>query len=196
MSSWSRRLMSMFFGSSSQPATIDTAATPAILPLQPIDLTDDAAVTETLDLAVRVGAVLLDTGTGAIDTQTQIQFVASTYGLEQVEVDVTYNSIVITAHRGPSLPPATTMRTVHHRSLDFTRLSAVDQLIRRMRKRALTPAQAHRILDTIVSAPHPYPRWVATFGWAGLAASVAVLLGAGPVIALVAFLTKIGRAHV
>ncbi|AEF42114.1 threonine/serine exporter family protein [Hoyosella subflava] len=192
MSGWSQRLMTALFGPpSAQPATIDTAAIPAILPLRPIDLSDDSAVTETLDLAVRVGSVLLDAGTGAIDTQTQIQFVASTYGLEQCEVDVTYNSIVITAHRGASLPPATTMRVVHHRSLDFTRLSAVDQLIRRMRHRALTPAQAHRILDTIVSAPHPYPRWVATSGWAGLAASVAVLLGAGPVIALVAFLTTI-----
>nr|WP_149361199.1 threonine/serine exporter family protein [Lolliginicoccus suaedae] len=185
---WMRKLGR---GAGGTHATIDTAATPAILPLQPIDLTDDAAVTEALDLAVRVGSVLLDSGTGAIDTQWQTQFVASTYGLEQCEVDVTYNSIIITAHRGPTLPPATTMRVVHHRSLDFTRLAAVDHLIRQMRNRLLTPAQAHRILDTIVSAPHPYPRWVATAAWAGMAASVAVLLGAGPIVAFASFLTTI-----
>ncbi|GGC66952.1 threonine/serine exporter family protein [Hoyosella rhizosphaerae] len=189
---WVQRLAKATLGGEAgNYATIDTAATPAILPLQPIDLTDDAAVTEALDLAVRVGAVLLDSGTGAIDTQWHTQFVASTYGLEQCEVDVTYNAIVITAHRGPTLPPATTMRVVHHRSLDFTRLSAVDHLIRQMRNRLLSPAQAHRILDTIVSAPHPYPRWVATAAWAGMAAAVAFLLGAAPIIALVAFFTTI-----
>ena len=43
-------------------ATVDTV-TSAPAPLQPIDLTDDAVVAEVLDLAVRVGEVLLASGT-------------------------------------------------------------------------------------------------------------------------------------
>jgi uncharacterized membrane protein YjjP (DUF1212 family) len=43
-------------------------------------------------------------------------------------------------------------------------------------------------LDQAVSAPHPYPRWVATAGWAGLAAAIALLLGAAPITASAAFL--------
>lgn len=53
-------------------------------PRRPIDLTDDAAVTEVLDLAIKVGAVLLDSATGAIDTQAQVRFVASLYGVENL----------------------------------------------------------------------------------------------------------------
>lgn len=172
-------------------ATIDTASVPAITPLQPIDLTDDAAVTQALDLALRVGAVLLDAGTGAIDTRAQTQFVASLYGLANCEVDVTYNAILVTAHRGPTLPPASTMRLVHYRSLDFTRLAQVDRLIRTMRRRALSPAQAHAALDAIVTAGHPYPRWLAALAWAGMAASVSVFLGATALVAAVAFLTTV-----
>ena len=75
-------------------ATVD-AVTAAPTPLQPIDLTDDAVVAEVLDLAVRVGEVLLASGTGAMDTAEQVQFIAATYGLAQCDVDVTYNSIVL-----------------------------------------------------------------------------------------------------
>ncbi len=73
---------------------------------------------------VRVGEVLLASGTSAIDTATQVKFIAATYGLAQCDVDVTYNSIVVSAHRGPLIPPASTMRIVHYRSMDFTRLAA------------------------------------------------------------------------
>ncbi|OZE84754.1 hypothetical protein CH304_06210 [Rhodococcus sp. 15-649-1-2] len=178
-------------------ATIDTP-TAAPSPLQPIDLTDDAVVAEVLDLAVRVGEVLLASGTAAMDTTTQVQNVAATYGLARCDVDVTYNSITISAHRGPTRPPSTTMRIVHYRSMDFTRLAAVDRLIRSIRLKLIPPSQALDTLDAITTAPHPYNRWTATFAWAGMAASIGVLLGGGVLVAVVSFLTtmvidRIGR---
>ena len=169
-------------------ATVDTV-TSAPAPLQPIDLTDDAVVAEVLDLAVRVGEVLLASGTAAMDTAEQVQFIAATYGLAQCDVDVTYNSIVLSAYRGPTRPPASTMRIVHYRSMDFTRLAAVDRLTRRIRREAITPDQAHDALTAITTAPHPYNRWTATMAWAAMAASVSVLLGGGFLVATVAFLT-------
>lgn len=167
-------------------ATID-AVTAAPAPLQPIDLTDDAVVAEALDVAVRVGEVLLAAGTGAIDTSEQVRFVAATYGLAQCDVDVTYNSIVLSAYRGQTMPPASTMRVVQYRSMDFTRLAAVDRLTRRIRRDAISPAQAHEELMALTSAPHPYNRWVATVAWSGMAAAISVLLGGGFLVALVAF---------
>src|SRR3546814_19034525 len=98
------------------------------------------SVAEVLDLAVRVGEVLLASGTAAMDTAEQVQFIAATYGLAQCDVDVTYNSIVLSAYRGPTRPPASTMRIVHYRSMDFTRLAAVARLTRRIRREAITPA--------------------------------------------------------
>jgi uncharacterized membrane protein YjjB (DUF3815 family) len=53
-------------------------------------------------------------------------------------------------------------------------------------------------LHEAVTASHPYPRWVATVGWAGLAGAVALMLGAAPATALAAFVVtatidRIGR---
>ncbi|MEE2032691.1 threonine/serine exporter family protein [Rhodococcus chondri] len=170
----------------SRRATIDDV-TAAPAPLQPIDLTDDAVVAEALDVAVRVGEVLLASGTGAIDTAEQVRFVAATYGLARCDVDVTYNSIVLSAYRGPTMPPASTMRVVQYRSMDFTRLAAVDRLTRRIRRDAISPSQAHEELLELTTAPHPYNRWVATVAWSGMAAAIAVLLGGEAVVALMAF---------
>lgn len=173
-----------------RPATADTiVAAPS--PLQPIDLTDDAAVTEVLDLAVRVGEVVLASGTGVNDTTAQVRFIAATYGLARCDVDVTYDAIRIFADRGPRLPPASTMRIVNYRSLDFTRLAAVDRLTRRIRNEVVAPEDAHAALDAITTAPHPYHRWTATFGWSLLAAAIAALLGGGVVAAAVSFVTTL-----
>ncbi|WP_072687018.1 threonine/serine exporter family protein [Rhodococcus marinonascens] len=169
-------------------ATVDVVSA-APSPLQPIDLTDDAVVTEVLDLAVRIGEVLLASGTGATDTAEQVQYIAATYGLAQCDVDVTYNSIVLSAYRGPTLPPASTMRIVHYRSMDFTRLAAVDRLTRRIRREAVTPREAHESLTAVTTAPHPYNRWTATLAWSSMAASISVLVGGGVLVASVAFLT-------
>ncbi|MCZ4563964.1 threonine/serine exporter family protein [Rhodococcus sp. IEGM 1401] len=178
-------------------ATIDTP-TAAPSPLRPIDLTDDASVAEVLDLAVRVGEVLLASGTAAMDTATQVQYIAATYGLARCDVDVTYNSITLSAHRGPTRPPASTMRIVHYRSMDFTRLAEVDRLIRAVRVKMVPPSAALERLDEITKAPHPYNRWIATLAWSGMAAAISVLLGGGALVAVVSFLTtmvidRIGR---
>ncbi|WP_066169201.1 threonine/serine ThrE exporter family protein [Gordonia hydrophobica] len=174
-------------------ATIDTIEPGSIVvaPRKPIPLDDEGAITEVLDLAARIGAVLLDSGTGATDTLSQIEFVAGIYGLEDVEVDVTFNTIHISARRGPTLPPVTTVRTVHYRSLDFTRLAHVDRLVRRIRQLAITPGTAHRIVDGITSAPHPYPYWVANLSWGVMALGISILLGGTPIVGTTSFLTTI-----
>ncbi len=189
MAEYIRRILRPLAGS--KRATIDTIEpfTSPLSPRQPVDLTDDGAVTEVLDLAIKVGSVLLDSGTGAIDTQTQIRFVAGMFGVERCDVDVTYNTIMASARRGSSLPPVTAMRTVHYRSLDFTRLAQVDRLIRKIRSLAVTPAEAHVVIDEIIAAPHPYARWVATAAWSTMAASLSVTLGGSWLVAVVAFLT-------
>lgn len=174
-------------------ATIDTIEPGSIVvaPRKPIDLHDEAAITEVLDLAARIGAVLLDSGTGAIDTRDQVSFIAGIYGLDDVDVDVTFNTILICARRGSTLPPITASRTVHYRSLDFTRLAETDRLIRRIRRLALTPASARRIVEEIVEAPHPYPRWVSTLAWGAMAFGITVFLSAGWLLGLTAFLTSV-----
>lgn len=176
-----------------RPATIDTIEPGRIViaPRRPIDLRDEAAITEVIDLAARIGAVLLDAGTGAIDTRHQVEFVAAIYGLDDVDVDVTFNTILICARRGPTLPPITASRSVYYRSLDFTRLAQVDRLVRKIRRLSITPATAHAIVDDISAAPHPYPHWVSTFAWGLMALGVGIYLGGTWVVWLTAFATTI-----
>lgn len=186
-----RRGMDRVFGT--RPATIDTIEPGSIViaPRKPIDLRDEAAITEVLDLALRIGAVLLDAGTGAVDTRHQVEFVANIYGLEDVDVDVTFNTILICARRGSTLPPITASRTVYYRSLDFTRLAQMDRLVRKIRRLSITPATAHGIVDDITEAPHPYPRWVATLAWGLMALGVGIFLGGTWVVWLTAFATSV-----
>ncbi|MFZ2239539.1 MAG: threonine/serine exporter family protein, partial [Gordonia amarae] len=174
-------------------ATIDTIepGTIAVSPRRPIDRFDVGAITEVLDLATKIGAVLLDSGTSARDTQAQVEFVAGAYGIEDVDVDVTYNRIMVSARRGATLPPITTMQQVDYRSLDFTRLADIDRLIRHIRNSGITPSTAHRMVDKIVAAPHPYPHWVSTCAWGAMASGVSLLLGGGLLVAVVTFLTTV-----
>ena len=110
--------------------------------------------------------------------------VAGAFGLSTVDVDVTFTAITMCCHRGMAATPITSMRLVTHRALDVTLLAEVYRLVERIeRGRGLRPSAA--ALDEAVAATHPYPRWVATTGAAGLAGALALLLGA-PWVAVLA----------
>jgi uncharacterized membrane protein YjjP (DUF1212 family) len=90
----------------------------------------DARLGEVLELAVSIGSVLMASGMSASDTMTQVKAIAASYGIENCDVGVTNTVIFIAVYRGPTLPPASTLHTVRSRSMDFSRLAAVDRLIR------------------------------------------------------------------
>ncbi len=145
-------------------------------------LPDDTTVHLVLDLALKIGEVQMASGAGAADVTATILSVTESYGLPHTEVDVIYTSISVSCQRGTDAPPITAVRVVRQRSLDYTRLAAVEHLVRN-----LGPIEnAHSELEHITNAKHPYPRWVATAAWAGMAAAVAFLVGGGLVLALTA----------
>jgi uncharacterized membrane protein YjjP (DUF1212 family) len=159
---------------------------------------DEMAVNQVLDLALRIGEVELSSGAGASDVTATIIAVANACGLNHCEVDVTFTSITVCCHRGPELAPVMSLRVVRSRGLDYTRLAEVERLVMDITRGRISAPQAATRLDRITRAKHPYPRWVATTAWAGMAASVAVLLGGGLPVALVAALItavvdRIGR---
>ena len=149
---------------------------------------DDAyneRVGEVLDLAGRIGAILMASGTPTTATMQQVTAITTAYGIDRCEVDVINTTIHVAVYRGPTLPPATTLHIVQSRSLDFSRLAAVDRLIGRIRAGQVPPMQARDELDAIVSAPHPYKRWIATLAWGALAFATAGTLGASLLACLV-----------
>ena len=149
----------------------------------------DARVGQVLELAVSIGSVLMASGMSASDTMIQVKAIAAAYGIENCDVDVTNTVIFIAVYRGPTLPPASTLHTVRSRAMDFSRLAAVDRLVDRIRTDPLPPARARAELDRIVTAPHPYKRWIATLAWGGLAFSMAGTLGGDLVVCLISALS-------
>lgn len=158
----------------------------------------DAQVQQVLDLCMRVGEVLLSSGEPSEETTTTMVRLARSCGLPEVDVDITFTSITMCCHRGMVAVPVTTMRLVRYRTTDLTRLAAVTRIVQRVERERMGVHAAAAALAEAVVAPHPYPRWVATAGWAGQAAAVALLLG-GPLITalaafvITAFIDRLGR---
>jgi uncharacterized membrane protein YjjP (DUF1212 family) len=163
------------------PPTVDL-----VRPVGP-NVPSDARVQQVLDLCMRVGEVLLSSGEAAEETTTTMIRLASACGLPTVDVDITFNSITMCCHRGMLAAPVTSMRLVRRRTTDLTRLAAVTRIVERVEQERLGAQAGAALLAEAVAAPHPYPRWVSTFGWAGMAGAVALLLGGPPITALTAF---------
>ena len=149
----------------------------------------DARVGEVLDLAGSVGSLLMASGTPATATVDQVTAIVAAYGIEHCEVDVINTAIHIAVYRGPTLPPASTLHIVQSRSMDFSRLAAVDRLIRRISAHQVSPSEARDELDAIITAPHPYKRWIATLAWGALAFATAGTLGGDLLVCLVSALS-------
>ena len=161
-------------------------------------LPDDRTVNIVLDLALRIGDVQMASGAGAADVTATMLAVTGAYGLPHCEVDVIFTSITVACHRGTEMSPVTSLRVVRSRSLDYTRLAHLETLVRDITAGRVPLENAHGELDRIVEADHPYPRWVATLAWAGMAAAITILIGGQPAMAvwaalITAVVDRVGR---
>ncbi|WAL66162.1 threonine/serine exporter family protein [Amycolatopsis cynarae] len=145
---------------------------------------DDATVNFVLDLVLRIGEVQMASGAGASDVTATILSLTSALGLPHCEVDVIFTSITVTCHRSTGMAPVTALRVVRSRGLDYTRLSATEMLVQQINRGNLSAEEAYAELDRITRAPHPYPRWVATLAWGGMAFFVTLIIGGGLDVAL------------
>jgi uncharacterized membrane protein YjjP (DUF1212 family) len=90
------------------------------------------------------------------------------------------------------------MYLVQSRSQDYSRLQLTTDLAQHVVDATPEPEWVRQQLDTLRKAEHPYPRWVATAGWAVMAGAFSVLIGAGPLIAVIsaattALIDRVGR---
>ena len=173
---------------------------PTVELLRPVgpDIPSDERVFQVLDFCLQVGEVLLSSGEAAADSSATMTRLAHACGLATVEIDITFTSISMCCRRGRAVAPVTSMRVVRFRTTDLTRLVSVTHIVDQVVGGELALPAAEAALVKAVGGRHPYPRWLATVGWAGLAAAVALLLGGGPMIWLTAFVVtalidRIGR---
>ncbi|MGY1839570.1 MULTISPECIES: threonine/serine ThrE exporter family protein [unclassified Modestobacter] len=151
----------------------------------PVDATTARAV---LGLALRIGESMMAVGASAADATASVLRVAAAYGMSDCHVDITFTSLTV-SYDPDDVPPLMLMRIVRPRGLDYTRLQGITDLAAAIRAAGLDLEDAHRQLDDVLSAPHPYRRPIHALGWSGVAGCVAFVLGGGWLVALVAALT-------
>ncbi|QIK74325.1 threonine/serine ThrE exporter family protein [Nocardioides piscis] len=147
---------------------------------------DQRELNLTLDLCLRIGEVLLSSGAGAADVTATMQSVARHLGLRHPEIDVTFTSVSMSFHGSPEEPPVLMIRKIKSKDIDYEDLTQVDHLVRDLLANRMDLYLARSRMATIVSTGHPWPRWSVTLAWGLMCASVAVFLGGGPLVALIA----------
>lgn len=185
---WPVSLFAKLRGGRNYVATIDAAkAAPPPSPLAPVDLTDPAQVTGVMEIAARIGCVLLESGTANSDARAQVYLAAASYGLHYCHIDVVMNTVTIHTNVGTGADrrPITVVRVAQGLAVDFGKLTEVDRLIRSIHSGATPPALAEKLLDEIESKAPPYPMWMVLLAWGVMGGFIAVLLGGNLFVAAV-----------
>jgi uncharacterized membrane protein YjjP (DUF1212 family) len=89
---------------------------------------DEARVRRILDVALRLGQLLLSCEAGTADVVSTMMAVTTAYGLPATHVDITANSITVSVPRGVPGAPITAVYVVESQSLDYARLKLASDL--------------------------------------------------------------------
>lgn len=152
----------------------------------------DRDVYRTLDLALRVGEVLLSNGAGSADVTASMLAVTNACGLRAVTPNVTFTDLSLNYHPGGERFSILQTRTVTHREIDYGDLTAVDALVRDLVAGHTTRDAARKRVVQIASTGHGRPRWTVTVGYGVMGAGVALLLGGMSLVVVFAFLAAAG----
>lgn len=139
-----------------------------------------------MDLALRVGELLLASGESTESVTEAMLSLAHSYDLPRPEVIVNFTAISVSCLPGHGAAPVTGERVVRRRSPDYTRLVAVHQLIREAAA-GLPLDVAFLDLKRIKHGRNFYPRWIIGLSLPLMSAAASVLTGGGLIVSTVAF---------
>ncbi|WP_148573614.1 threonine/serine ThrE exporter family protein [Nocardioides caldifontis] len=142
---------------------------------------------KTLDLALRIGEMLLSSGAGAADVTATMLSVTHALGLRGVSADVTFTEVSLVHHPVGEGPAVVQVRHVTHREIDYEDLTLVDHLVRDLVTGVIDRDEARTQMNRLTSSGHRRPRWAVTLGWGVMGAGVAVLLGGELLVIALAF---------
>ena len=161
------------------------------MPSSPEPVRDVAEITATMDLALRVGELLLSSGAGAGDVSAAMNNVARACGLRGYTTDVTFTALTMSQQSSPDQPALIQIRQVRYREVDYGDLTGVDHLIRDLLAGRVDRAEATSRLNQIISTGHSRPRWAVAVALGVMGAGVGVVLGGDWVVVLLAALAAI-----
>lgn len=143
-----------------------------------------------MDLALKVGELMLRCGADAPRVEASVVAVAAAAGLDNLEVDITLQSLLLQCTTPEGLQ-ITMLRVVRSSTRDFERLVAVHEFVESLVEGDFDRDEARRRLRLIQRAPRFWPRWAVTASAGVLAGSVAIALGGGLLAAIIAGLAAI-----
>jgi uncharacterized membrane protein YjjP (DUF1212 family) len=162
----------------------------------------------TLNFALRLAETMFHYGADALDVENAIIAVCATYGVENVEVDITNQAVTINyiaddqpdggdtrtredVFNDPDTNSHTVMRVVRSWTDNYAGLAETHQLVADITGGEMPRGEAERRLEAINAKPKPYPRWMVRAATTAAAVSITVGIGGGVLGALVAGLSSI-----
>ncbi|MFE6997029.1 threonine/serine exporter ThrE family protein [Microbacterium sp. NPDC057659] len=150
-----------------------------------------ARIRAILDLAIRLAMVFWRAGAGAQETTEAMIAVTRAYGLGNIDADIAPGSITLTWTNASTDESISRRHNLPARQLDYTRLTAVAALHQRIVAGRIELPDAARQLSRIRTARPLTPVAVRRLGWGLLGAGATLLLGGGPVVAVVALVAAV-----
>ncbi len=147
-----------------------------------------------LDLATRIGELMLRCGAGAPQVEGSVAAVATAAGLREFEIDITLQSLLLQARADGTTH--TQLRVVRNARPDHARLVAVHRLVDALAHGDLDVPAAAQELRRIKARSRTFPAWFTRLARAVLAAAVAGMIGASVTTTLLTFVVVLVVAHV
>ena len=105
-----------------------------------------------MDLALRIGELLLSSGAGASDVSAAMNNVARACGLRRFTADVMFTELTMSVQTSPEAPALIQIRQVRYREVDYGDLTDVDHLIRQLVAGVIDRGHATTRLNRIISS--------------------------------------------
>jgi uncharacterized membrane protein YjjP (DUF1212 family) len=147
---------------------------------------DVREINATMNLALRIGELLLSSGAGASDVSAAMRNVAWACGLRGYTADVMFTELTMSQQSSPDEPALIQIRQVRYREIDYGDLTDVDHLIRDLVAGHVDRVEATARLNRIISTGHSRPRWSVTVALGVMGGGVAMVLGGDWLVVVVA----------
>jgi uncharacterized membrane protein YjjP (DUF1212 family) len=147
----------------------------------------DADADRSIGLALTAAAMMLEGGASAASVAGAMRDIATAAGLGDVTTDVNHSVLTISEHGTAHVGAA----AISSRAYDFGRLRDTTRVVNDLCANRIDPATAHHRLDALGEASDRHARWLRLIASGAAGASWAVVFGAGPVVAVSAFVVNI-----
>ena len=144
-----------------------------------------------LDLALRIGEILLSSGAGAADVTATMLGITHHYGLRNADIDVTFTLLRMSYQDDPDEMPVLLTRNVNQRDIDYDDLTRTQDLVNDILFDRVNVTEARARVARVNSTGHWLPKWAVVAGSGVVGGGVALILGGGFVVTAVAALAGV-----